>query len=259
MAVNGSKSGTRILAVLELIARNQPVGVSEIARLMDADKSAIQRAIVTLAREGWIQAAPLPPTRWLLTGHIHLVAHLAHGGLRGRVRAALEALRDTSGETTGLTVPDAGRFVTIEAVESRQRLRMALHVGMEVLSDVSATGRAVLPYLPAARQLELLGAPPSAQLQRDFATSVRQGYFVREDDDVYHSINIAAPVFEVDGSPMGAVILCAPRERLTPSDYERVGAMVLRTARELSLSAPPAITLPEQPVRKVRARTKVTA
>jgi DNA-binding IclR family transcriptional regulator len=254
MAVNGSKSGTRILAVLECIARHQPVGVSEVARLMGADKSAIQRAIVTLAQEGWIHAGPLPPTRWSLTGHIHRIAHLASGGLRQRVRSALEALRDATGETVGMVVPETSRFVSIEVAESRHLLRMALHVGQEVPSDVSATGRAVLPHLPLARQLELLGAAPSAALRRDFAASLRQGYFVREDDHVFHSISIAAPVFEADGGPMGAVLLLAPRERLPPSQYARVSAMVLQTARDLSLSQPEL----GDPVRGARGKVAAT-
>ena len=41
MSVNRSKSGTRMLAVLEYIAQYQPVGVSELSRLMDADKRVV--------------------------------------------------------------------------------------------------------------------------------------------------------------------------------------------------------------------------
>lgn len=240
MTVKRSKSGTRILGVLEQIAQHQPIGVSELARLMDADKSAVQRAIMTLADEGWIHPAPGSQRRWELTGHIHLVARMAQGSssLRQRALAALAALRDASGETAALTVPDIGRFVVVEVVESRQLLRTAPHVGMVVITGDSATGRAVLPYLPAERQAELLGAAPDAALLAGFDATLRQGYAVSEDDHGGGSVNIAAPVFEVDGWPVAAVLLSAPRDRLKPDGYDRAGALVLQAARELSLARP---------------------
>jgi DNA-binding IclR family transcriptional regulator len=230
MSVKRSKSGTRVLAVLEEIARTQPVGVSELARLLEADKSAVQRAIMTLADEGWIGPAPGGTTRWQLTGHIQLVAHQALGssGLRQRARPALEALRNATGETVGLTVPDIGRFVVIEVLESRQVLRTVPHVGMVVTTDESATGPAVLAYLPRADQVRLLGREPDAALERDFETVRRQGYFVSE------------------GDVQGASI---PRARLTREHYERVGGLVLQTARELSLARPPQAGTPAARVR----------
>src|SRR5687768_1570267 len=102
-----------MLAVLEEIARHQPIGVSDLARLLEADKSAVQRDIMTLADAGWIGSAPATPSKWQLTAHILAVAHMGNmsSDLRQRARSALEALRDTSGETVLLTVPDIGRFV----------------------------------------------------------------------------------------------------------------------------------------------------
>src|SRR5579859_894639 len=111
VSVKRSQSATRVLAVLEMIARHQPIGVSELARLLEADKSAVQRGVMTLADEGWVHALPDAPTRWQLTGHIHVVAHLAHSrsDLRQRARGVLEALRNETGESIALTTPDVGR------------------------------------------------------------------------------------------------------------------------------------------------------
>src|SRR4051794_27136704 len=107
MAVKRIQSAARVLTALEGIARHQPIGVSALARLLDDDKSAVQRAIMTLADEGWIRAAPGSPVKWELTAHIHAVAHMGHGSnnLRQRARPALRALRDEFDETVLLTVP----------------------------------------------------------------------------------------------------------------------------------------------------------
>jgi IclR family acetate operon transcriptional repressor len=242
VSVKRSRSASRVLSVLEMIARHQPIGVSELARLLDEDKSAVQRAIMTLADDGWVNAAQGAPTRWRLTGHIHAVAHMAHSSndLRQRARRVLEDLRNESGESVFLTTPDLDRFVVIDVLESRQLLRTAPHVGMVVLPTDSATGRAVLPHMSAERQAELLGGPPDAIQRAEFAVSLAQGYFVSDDDVIGGSINIAAPIFEVDGQPVGAVVISGPRERLTAETHARFGAMVARAAHSLSRAVPAA-------------------
>ncbi|TAL02786.1 MAG: MarR family transcriptional regulator, partial [Rhodospirillaceae bacterium] len=184
MSVKRSQSAARVLAVLEKIARHQPIGVSELARQLGADKSAVQRAIMTLADEGWIRAAPGTPTRWQPTARILAVAQTALGSddLRHRARSALEALRDESGESVLLTVPDIGRFVVIDVVESRQLLRTVAPVGMVVPVRGSATSRAILPYMSREQQSELLGGAPDDALLKDFATTIARGYSVSSGD-----------------------------------------------------------------------------
>jgi IclR family acetate operon transcriptional repressor len=239
VAVKRSQSASRVLAVLEQIVIHQPVGVSELSRQLAADKSAVQRAIMTLADEGWIRAAPGTPTRWQPTAHILAIAHIAFGSndLRHRARGALEALRDESGESALLTVPDVGRFVVVDVVESRQLLRAVPTVGLAVPVRGSATSRAILPYMSGERQAELLGGKPDAALLEDFAATIARGYSVSSGDVIAGSTNIAAPIFEVDGRPSGALVVSAPSERLTRADHARIGAMVLKAARGLSRRA----------------------
>ena len=166
MTVKRSQSAARVLAVLECVARHQPVGVSELARTMKVDKSAVQRAVMTLADEGWIRTTSATPSKWQLTAHILAVAHLGHmrNDLRQRARGALEALRDESGETVLLVVPDIRRFVVIDALESRNMLRTVPQLGLAVPVRQSATSRAVLPYMSRDQQIDLLGEVPDARL-----------------------------------------------------------------------------------------------
>jgi IclR family acetate operon transcriptional repressor len=229
--------------VLEKIAAHQPIGVSELARKVGADKSAVQRAIMTLSDDGWICAAPVKPTRWELTARIHVVAHEAHAGhdLRHRARGALEALRDESGESVLLNVPDAGRFVVIDVLESRQYLRTVPPIGMVVPLRGSATARAILPYMTRDDVADFLGKRPDAALFEDFAATVSRGYSISSGDVVAGSTNLGAPIFEVDGRPVGAVVISAPTDRVTGADYARLGAMVSATAKRLSRGAPPRV------------------
>jgi IclR family acetate operon transcriptional repressor len=242
MAVKPSQSASRVLAVLELIADHQPIGISDVAKLLDADKSAVQRALMTLAHEGWISAAPGKPTRWELTARIHAVAHAAHEShdLRHRARPMLLALRDATGETVCLNAVDGRRFIVVDMVESLHYLRVVLTVGMNVQTNGSSTGRAILPYVSRERQIEFLGGEPDARELAEFAATVARGYSVSSSVVIEGFTNIAAPIFEADRRPVAAIVVSGPSERLQDSD--RIGVLVRDAARKLSRGPAPEAT-----------------
>jgi IclR family acetate operon transcriptional repressor len=229
-----------VLGVLEAIAAHQPVGVSGLARLLDDDKNAVQRAIVTLAETGWIAPAPGPAKGWELTAHIFAVAYMSHSknDLRLRAKAELDALRNETGETVLLNVPDLHRFIVADVFESRQILRTAPIIGTIASARNSATGLAVVPFLGKERQAVMLGGPPDEALLDKFRHTLQFGYAVSVDSPSQGITSIAAPIFDMDGTPLGAVVVIGPTERLTPGRYKGVGALVVKAARNLSRGAP---------------------
>jgi IclR family acetate operon transcriptional repressor len=239
MPVKSSQSGARILAALEKIAANQPVGVSELARLLGANLAAAQRAIATLAEEGWIRMAPGKPTRWELTAHIHTVAQHAYGthDLRRRARGPLEELWRETGESVLLNVPDGGKFIVIEVFESPHYLRTAPPIGLVIPPRASATAWAMLPYMSPELQQAYLGEAPDDALREVFARTVEHGYAVSHGDVFAGSTNIAAPIFERDGLPHGAVLISLPNNRAGNEEVARLGELVLATARRISRGA----------------------
>jgi IclR family acetate operon transcriptional repressor len=236
MAVKTSQSGARILGALERIARNQPVGVSELARLLETNVAAAQRAIATLADEGWIRLAPGRAARWELTGHIHTVAQHAYGShdLRRRARPVLEELWRQTGESVLLIVPDGRRFIVIEVLESPHFVRSAPPVGLVVPPRASATAWAMLPYMSSEQQREFLVEEPDEEIAQKFAETLALGYAVSRGDVFAGSTNVAAPVLEMDGRPVGAVLISVPNDRASPSEEARLGRLVLAVADQLS-------------------------
>jgi IclR family acetate operon transcriptional repressor len=240
MAVKTSQSGARILVALERIAQHQPVGVSEVARLLDTNVAAAQRAIATLAEEGWIRPAPERPVRWELTAHIHTVAQHAYGShdLRRRARGALEQLWRETGESVLLIVPEDGKFIVIDVLESPHFLRSAPPVGLVVPPRASATAWAMLPYMRSEEQFAHLGTLPDAAMMQEFAETVARGYAISRGDVFAGSTNLAAPIFEMDGRPIGAVLISVPNDRAGPGEEARLGEMAMATADRLSRGRP---------------------
>lgn len=240
MAVKGSSTGARVLAVFEAVAANQPVGVAALSRMLGIDKSAVQRALVTLAEQGWIQARGDQLTQWGTTARILNIAHSARAksDLRQSIQQVLEQLAAQSGETAIFNEPDGPRLVVSQMAESRQPLRMVPRIGTDVPARESATGRILLPYLSDEQKVELLGEPPDAQFAALLDSCRAQGYAVSSDVNA-PSTTIAAPVFEVDGRPIGVVAISGPGERMQPDSHPRLAELVCQAAAVLSRSAPP--------------------
>jgi len=238
MAVKGSSTAARVLVVFEAVAENQPVGVAALSRMLDIDKSAVQRALVTLAEQGWIQAREDQLTAWETTPRIANIAHSsrAKSDLRQRIQHALEELEALTGETAIFNEPDGPRLVVSQVAESRQQLRMVPRIGAVVPARDSATGRVLLPFLSLARQTELLGDPPDAKFLALLEECRARGYAASSEVDE-PSMTIAAPVFGVDGRPIGAVAISGPAERMPPDDHPRLAEYVCQAANRLSRGA----------------------
>jgi IclR family acetate operon transcriptional repressor len=236
VAVKINQSAEFAIKVLEKIAEYQPVGVTELSDIMGNHKSSLQRALVTLAECKWIRMTNGKPTgRWELSERINSIAYMgrSHSDLRSRARAPLEHLRDETGETVVLAIPEDGHMVLIEVFESRQMLRTSAAVGMTFPVRDSASGLAVLASLDPHSQNGLLGRPLDVDLRKQLHKVRKLGYAVNDEALVTGSSNIGAAVFEA-GRPIGAIVVAGPSERLTRATHSKIGAMLVKTAEMLS-------------------------
>ena len=87
----------RVLATFEALADHQPVGVGALARVLDDDKSAVQRALMTLAAAQMRFTAPRGSgTRWEVTTACSAspIVPSARTGLRERIPDARGIARE---------------------------------------------------------------------------------------------------------------------------------------------------------------------
>src|SRR5256885_2890047 len=215
MAVKHVQSATRVLATFEALADHQPVGVGALARVLDDDKSAVQRALMTLAEAGWIRRTPADRTRWEVTTRVLALAHGAQRrtGLRERARPILEKLRDQTGETAILNVPESGQVVVLDVAESNQLVRTVPGIGLVVPPLTSAAGQAILAWLPPDA-VEEFGVDDDGRL-----AGVRdRGWSVNDRDSTPGASAVGAPVFDGDGRPVASITLSAPAPRMPKAD-----------------------------------------
>lgn len=239
MAVKASSTAARVLTVFEAVAAHQPVGVAELSRILDIDKSAVQRALVTLSEQAWIQADGDHLTRWETTPRILNIAHSsrAKSDLRHTIQLALEQLVLQTGETAIFNEPVGAQLVVSQVAECAQELRMVPRIGTVVPARDSATGRILLPFLSQERRNELLGEPADAELLALLDACRARGYAASSEVNA-PSMTIAAPVFEVDGRPIGVIAISGPAERMPPASVARLAEKVCQAANLLSGNVP---------------------
>lgn len=240
MAVKRIRGAARALEVLEAIARHQPVGVGDLSRHLSEHKSTLQRVLMTLSDDGWIRAAPGSPTRWELTARVYTLASMGrgHSELRHRARATLDRLCSETGESVFLAIPDSGRLITIDVMESPKLVRTAPYAGMIIPVPRSAAGLAMLAAMAPHRQKELLGCTPDAPLLAAIDEVRQRGFSISDGAVVDGSINLGAALLTSDGQPLAVVVVSAPTERMPSSLQETTGAMLRETVAHLSRKMP---------------------
>jgi DNA-binding IclR family transcriptional regulator len=236
MAVKHLQSAARVLATFEALAENQPLGVGALARVLNDDKSAVQRALMTLAAAGWIRRAHGEGTQWEVTTRVLGLANKAQrrSGLRERIRPTLESLRERTGETIILNVPESGQIVVLDVVESTQLVRTAPKVGFVVPAASSAAGQAILAHFDDDEVAFYVGGPPDARLRSLLAATRERGWSVNSGDETPGARAVGVAIIDNEQRPIASVTVSAPTDRLPDAVIDELGPELATVGRRLS-------------------------
>jgi IclR family acetate operon transcriptional repressor len=234
------------LRVLEEVASRQPIGVGELARVLDMPKSSVQRALGTLNTAGWIRPASGEVTRWLMTTRALAVGGRASGDLdlRGAALPIMEDLRRHTEETIHLTVPEDGKMVLIERLETDKPVRTSMALGHALPMHASANGKAVLasstpevirPLLAdeLPRYTDTTITDPDA-LRAELAAIRERGFAVNHGEWRSDVGSVAAAVMGGHEKPIASLSVNIPISRLTEESEAAFGAAVSEAATSLS-------------------------
>ena len=234
------------LRVLEEVASRQPIGVGELARVLDMPKSSVQRALVALNTAGWIRPASGGVTRWVVTTKALAVGGRANGDLdlRGAAVPIMEDLRRHTEETVHLTVPEGGNMVLIERLETDKPVRTSMALGHALPMHASANGKAVLANgsPEVVRQLLADELPRFTdttitdpdELRAELAEILRRGFAVNHGEWRPDVGCVAAAVMGGHENPIATLSVNIPISRLTQESEVDFGAAVSEAASSLS-------------------------
>jgi IclR family acetate operon transcriptional repressor len=235
------------LKVMEEVAAHQPIGVSDLARLLGLSKTTVHRALLTLAEGGWIESSGDRRALWSLSVRALTVGGRAvdsHRGLRGIAVPVMEDLRRSTEETIHLLVRDRTHVVLIERLDGIKAVRVFNPVGGRASIFRTSAGKAMLarlsreelaPLLEVLRgRAELGAAKPDAFLaELDIVRS--RGFALNLGSNQPDVHAVASAILDIDAKPVAAVTVSAPPERLSEEVCERIGPLVVDAARRISV------------------------
>lgn len=243
------QSVDRALKILDVLAnRDEPIGLTELARKMGLDSSTVYRLLYTLRVHGYAQQDSGDKRYRLGPKAIELGQKaLDRFSLRRQAGAFVRELAAKTGESALLATLVGGKPICVENEDGAGLFRMSPQVGSEAFPHCTATGKAIAANLPERELQQLLAKTGVWQFTDKTITDlgalrihlrkVREEGYAVNDEEIYAGLRgLAAPVFDHRGLVVGSIGISGPVSRMTPEKLEESKQVVMNLARELSRS-----------------------
>ena len=216
--VAGTQAFGKFMRVLQLVAdAEQPPNVAVLMRATGFPRPTVHRIVAGLVAERMLVEDPSSHLLSLGPRLIQLASRSwGRSDLRLAAMDALKHLRDVTGETVHLAVPNGNNMVFIEKLESPSAVRMSSRIGTSVPLHVTAVGKAWLAALEPAAQAALLKGLPMprytehtlterAALQAELARTREQGWSTDREEHEAGVYCFGAVVRGANGAPVAAI------------------------------------------------------
>ncbi|MGA7205263.1 MAG: IclR family transcriptional regulator [Specibacter sp.] len=231
------------IAVLRCFSAHEPLlGVTEIAQRVGMHKSSVSRILATLEQEELVERDPDSRRFKLGLGLIAVAGPLLAELEERRVAyPLLRRLTELTNETSALMVWNGHESMCVEQIASPQQVKHTAPLGARYNDALSASVQVFLSLEPQERVRSLLqrgtvtypGADQAAQeayLLR-LADVAQRGFATNYGESSLDEVGVAAPVFDHRGDPVAAVLIPAPKFRVSQERLLTLGEACAATAR----------------------------
>lgn len=240
------QSVAKTFAVLRAFDATLPeLTVSEIAARAELDRGTAFRFVNTLCMLGYL--APVPQSRrYRLTLKCLELGYtaLARADLVTLARPRLREMVPSIADAASLGMLDGTDVVYIERVQGPMpQLNLDRRTGSRTGAYAAAIGHVLLAWLPEHRQRHILENSHRVKVSDRTLTRVDElmarlalvrlrGYAVSDGENAYGLRTVAAPVFDVDGTPMAGVSLTIHAGRQTMEEFAECATPEVRAIGE---------------------------
>jgi IclR family transcriptional regulator, KDG regulon repressor len=235
----------RALQLLEIVAENPDVGLSELARLSGASKTLAFRMASTLEARGYLHKDPVHRTYTLGYKPLFLTERMQRTSpLVRTAEPVLDDLAARTRENVLLLVREDLHTVCLAIRQSPQPIRLYAELGRHGPLHVGGGPKLLLAYAPDGVQAAVLSAgleafTPSTIVDPKRLKSLlgrirRQGYNVSHGDMDAGAFSVAAPVRDHGGRVVASLSVAGPQSRLNADLEALYVRMLVEAAAEVS-------------------------
>ena len=241
------KSVSRAFEIIDIISGHKDgLGVTEIAKQIDINKSSVYRILSTMVKYGYVEQNKDTGRYKLGYKFLEISAKLLESiDLRAEARPFLQELEEFTNEVIHLVVYDQGEVVYLETLEGNETLRMHSKVGKRAPMHCTAVGKSILAHLPEQEVMEIIERKGlSAHTEytitdknaflRELASVREKGYALDRQENEYGIICIGVPIFDHTGRAVSAVSISGPSMRMTDERIEKLKDKILEVGQKIS-------------------------
>jgi len=244
-SVQSLANGLDILDIL--VEADHPLGVTELARKTDLDKSTVYRLLTTLANRSYI-IQEVETRRYLPS--LKIVSHgrkiINDIQLRSVAKTYLKRLTQSMGVSSDLAILAGVRVVYIDHEDSDASLNVQAEIGQVAPPHCTALGKALtIQYSPdeiknlykdyELRRFTSKTITDLDELVAHLETVKERGYAVDEEEFNVGVSRLAAPIYDHTNKVVAAVGISGPSIRITSGRILELAPSVVEAAREISL------------------------
>jgi len=247
----------RALDILLCFTREDPVrSLTQISECVNMSKTTVHRLLGTLENKRFITRDKVTGLYRLGFRFIEMASLVLQDvDLHRWADPYLQHLSSECGETVDLSILDGLHVIYLQVIESPQRVKLAAAVGQRLPAFCTASGKALLAFLPEDQVHKILGenltkftsnTPISAlEIMESLRATRERGYAISEQEYEPDINAVAAPIFNVENQPVASVAIVGPSFRVTQERLPSLGESARATAKliqdEVGLTALSAI------------------
>lgn len=240
------QSLSRAIDVLDLLASNTGLTLTQIATELDQSPATMHRVLSTLETRDVVEVEPQTQTWHIGAAAYRIGSAFSHrSGVVERSRPAMRRLMEETGETSNLGIEMNGNVMFIGQVETNETIRAFFPPGTLSPMHASGIGKALLSRYSDDRldaylnqeTLETFTAntvvTPEA-LRDDLSHARIKGWAFDDEEKATGMRCVASPILNAFGEAVAGISVSGPTSRMSPDRIEGIAALVRAAAADVS-------------------------
>lgn len=236
---------TRALRVLELYGELnvQYLGVAEVSKELNLQKTTAFNILKTLAHGGWL-VQDVDNRKYKLSTRILQVSTMVTRNITTEdlILQEMHRLRDLYNEDVVLTAMVDGVPICVEKVQSTNVLRIESKVGRVSNLVRGSTGKALFAWQSEefiSKTLEQMfgskpdGAQKKEEIRRELEKIRQQGYCITVSEQNEGVASVSVPIRNRQGYAIYSLAVLGEEKRIKQKDMDEIRKEVVETARRL--------------------------
>ena len=237
----------RALTIIEVLSDyNDGLGITEISSLVNLHKSTVHRLLSTLIHKGYVVQEEESSKYKITFKLFELGSKKVHKlDLLKISRPYTKMLMESVNEVVHLIIREETDIVYIDKVEANNTISMASRIGKRNPMYCTATGKAILAYLPEEEIHEVWNKSKIVKLTKNTNTDFilfkkelqevkKNGYAIDDEENEIGVKCVGAPIFNIKGEVVAAISVTGPVTRITDDKIDFISNEVMKCTNQIS-------------------------